>query len=237
MSSCGDSVVLRIQGQKFGRLLALEEVGSINNKVHWRFLCDCGTETVLAATFVKRGHTQSCGCLREERSREAVVRDISGERFGRLLALNRAGSANGRIQWLCRCDCGTEVLRPSKNLTNGTAVSCGCRKNEPGKGDPLTSQFIRDRAGAYSHQRRATLRGVGGSFTAEQIADLLKKQRGKCPWCGCSIKKKYEKDHRKAVSRGGDNSIRNISLLCKPCNNRKSARDEIVWANMNGKLC
>lgn len=230
-------MVLRIEGQKFGRLLALNEVGSVNKKVHWRFLCDCGAETVLAATFVKRMHTTSCGCLREDRARESVVRDISGQRFGRLFVIGRAGSSGGRVQWVCRCDCGAEVLRPSKNLTNGTAVSCGCRKNESIKGRPLTSQFVRDRAGAYSHKRRAMLRGAGGAFTAEQVAELYKKQRGLCPWCGCSLSSNYEKDHRHAVSRGGDNSILNILLLCKPCNNRKWARDEIEWANMNGKLC
>lgn len=230
-------MVLRIEGQKFGRLLALDEVGSVNKKVHWRFLCDCGAETVLAATFVKRMHTTSCGCLREDRARESVVRDISGQRFGRLFVIGRAGSSGGRVQWVCRCDCGAEVLRPSKNLTNGTAVSCGCRKNESIKGRPLTSQFVRDRAGAYSHKRRAMLRGSGGTFTAEQVAELYKKQRGLCPWCGRSLSSNYEKDHRHAVSRGGDNSILNILLLCKPCNNRKWARDEIEWANMNGKLC
>ena len=34
----------------------------------------------------------------------------------------------------------------------------------------------------------------------------------------------------------GTNDIGNIELLCGSCNQRKSAKDEITWANENGRL-
>ena len=45
--------------------------------------------------------------------------------LGRLTVLEQAGSANGRRQWKCRCECGREVVVSSKHLGRGT-FSCGC---------------------------------------------------------------------------------------------------------------
>lgn len=61
---------LDISGQKFGRLLAVEYVGSRRNRRRWRCVCDCGAEVVVYASSLKLGETKSCGCLRRDRSRE-----------------------------------------------------------------------------------------------------------------------------------------------------------------------
>lgn len=34
------------------------------------------------------------------------IKDISGQRFGRLTALYRLHNTKGRTRWLCVCDCG-----------------------------------------------------------------------------------------------------------------------------------
>ena len=46
----------------------------------------------------------------------------------------------------------------------------------------------------------------------------------------------FHRDHRVALANGGTNDIGNIELLCGSCNQRKSAKDEIAWANENGRL-
>lgn len=54
-------------------------------------------------------------------------KDISGMRFGRLLALQFAGrNERGHILWKCACDCGNEVLKCGQALRNGSTRSCGC---------------------------------------------------------------------------------------------------------------
>ena len=55
-------------------------------------------------------------------------KDISGQRFGRLVALRPAGKMERRVLWLCRCDCGTEKVLSGKQLRNGQAVSCNCTR-------------------------------------------------------------------------------------------------------------
>lgn len=51
--------------------------------------------------------------------------DLSGQRFGRLVALDyeRAGR---RTYWRCMCDCGTEHRVETNNLRRGKSRSCGC---------------------------------------------------------------------------------------------------------------
>jgi hypothetical protein len=59
-----------------------------------------------------------------------VVADLIGRRFSRLEVVERAGSdKRGRAMWLCRCDCGTEVVVRSDNLKTQT-TSCGCRARD-----------------------------------------------------------------------------------------------------------
>ena len=58
---------LDISGEKFGRLTAVRRDGSdAHGKARWIFACDCGGEIKATASLVKRGATQSCGCLRQE---------------------------------------------------------------------------------------------------------------------------------------------------------------------------
>lgn len=58
-------------------------------------------------------------------------RDLTGQRFGRLIALYQYGASGpGRIWWWCRCDCGSELAVRAGGLTCGNSKSCGCRKRE-----------------------------------------------------------------------------------------------------------
>lgn len=52
--------------------------------------------------------------------------DLTGRRFGRLLVIREAGRKNGHVAWLCRCDCGKEVVINGAYLRNEKSQSCGC---------------------------------------------------------------------------------------------------------------
>lgn len=57
-----------LTGMTFGRLTVLKRVENSKNG-HARFLCrcDCGNETIVSGDDLKRGHSQSCGCLNREK--------------------------------------------------------------------------------------------------------------------------------------------------------------------------
>ena len=58
-------------------------------------------------------------------------KDISGRRFGRLVAVRREGySRTWQNTWLCRCDCGHYVVVLKNNLMAGRVNSCGCLRSE-----------------------------------------------------------------------------------------------------------
>lgn len=72
--SCGCLHERRLAGQKFGRLLVIEKVGT-NEARHnvWRCKCDCGNEIQVSATDIVSGHTRSCGCLMRETSAKTLT--------------------------------------------------------------------------------------------------------------------------------------------------------------------
>lgn len=87
-----------------------------------------------------------------------------------------------------------------------------------------------------ANKRRARLLLAGGSFSAQDIAELLKLQKGKCANCHKSIKDKYHIDHRLPVAKGGSNHRHNIELLCPTCNLKKSSKWPHEFAKENGRL-
>lgn len=56
--------------------------------------------------------------------------DRTGHRYGRLLVLRCNGQKNHSVMWVCRCDCGNEILAPGGNLGRGRHLSCGCLARE-----------------------------------------------------------------------------------------------------------
>jgi len=56
--------------------------------------------------------------------------DLTGQRFGRLIVIERSGSRQGHSVWLCRCDCGNFCKIRGNCLKKGETVSCGCKQRE-----------------------------------------------------------------------------------------------------------
>lgn len=53
--------------------------------------------------------------------------DLTGKRFGHLVALKRHGRRHKSATWICQCDCGKEKLAKSIYLKKGVTRSCGDR--------------------------------------------------------------------------------------------------------------
>lgn len=49
-----------------------------------------------------------------------------GERFGKLLIIQRHHVDRGRVYYCCKCDCGNSVIVQYSHLINGNTKSCGC---------------------------------------------------------------------------------------------------------------
>jgi hypothetical protein len=59
------------------------------------------------------------------------VKDLRGQKFGRLAVKDFAGVEKNRLAtWACVCDCGNTTTVRSSDLTNGHIKSCGCLAKE-----------------------------------------------------------------------------------------------------------
>lgn len=92
------------------------------------------------------------------KKRDGKFKDLAGQRFGRLLVKEFAGSlrktpnSQRKSMWLCLCDCGVEKTISSQSLRTAgrKTVSCGCLLRE------VRSRGTRLRHGlSYSPEHKA----------------------------------------------------------------------------------
>jgi hypothetical protein len=116
-----------LKGQRFNKLVVIkEDVSYKGNGVKWHCLCDCGNKTVVLSGSLKNGHTKSCSCLQKEKVSKIKV-NLTGQKFGKLTVIKKEPE---NAKWLCKCECGNEVITRSTSLYSGATKSCGCIRIE-----------------------------------------------------------------------------------------------------------
>ena len=118
-------------GQKFGRLTVIARADnhvlpSGQTKVMYKCICDCGNEIIVESSHLQSGHATSCGCYRIEVIQEMLIKDLTGQKFGKLTVVNKNEIKHGRQYWNCICDCGKSVVASTTSLVTGKRKSCGC---------------------------------------------------------------------------------------------------------------
>lgn len=94
-----------------------------------------------------------------------------------------------------------------------------------------------DQVRAIMRAVRARIKNAPGECSAEEFADILKRQRFRCAYCRVDLRKTgHHADHIVALSLGGTNHARNIQATCPTCNRRKGAKDYIEFAQQLGFL-
>lgn len=89
---------------------------------------------------------------------------------------------------------------------------------------------------ASNSRRRARIVGSGGSHTTADVKRIWDRQKHKCNVPSCtnpiadSGRHKFHLDHIQALKNGGSDAPDNLQCLCGPCNTRKNAEDEYIWA-------
>ena len=127
--SCGCLKYDQIKDHKYGLLTPVSRAPSQGGMRYWNCKCDCGNEIIVSEDDLFWGSVTDCGCLR----RKELI-NLTGQRFGRLTAVREVepifSSGRSRRAWLCRCDCGHEVIVRQKNLISKVTRSCGCLRRK-----------------------------------------------------------------------------------------------------------
>lgn len=128
--------VINITNQRFGRLVAICPIGM--NKYHniiWKCKCDCGNESYVVSSSLRRGLTKSCGCLHKEIAGNDKKKNLIGKQFGMWTVLEELPqrNSNQKILYKCQCKCGNIKNVVGGNLLNGGSMSCGCMNMSHGE--------------------------------------------------------------------------------------------------------
>lgn len=139
-------------GQRFGRLTVIErDTTKTGGNAYWLCKCDCGNPKLISVSSSHLGKsTLSCGCLQKERTSEARLIDLTGQKFGKLTVLERDSQISYPTHWLCKCECGSVVSIPASNLKIGKTESCGCINS---KGEEAVSKILRELNIEYISQK------------------------------------------------------------------------------------
>lgn len=124
-----------LTGKQFGILTVEKKVAP--NQYLCR--CACGNEIQCGASDLLRGHNKSCGCLKH---RHKNTEDLTGMRSGKLVVIEQSEERRRNCQlWLCRCDCGKEILLEPYKIKKSLVRSCGCTRGEKRKKDLSGQRF------------------------------------------------------------------------------------------------
>lgn len=107
--------------------------------------------------------------------------DITGQRFGKLVALEYVG----KERWRTICDCGNEYVVYERSLRNGLTTHCGCSKSKrlgKPKQDLTGQKYGRLTFVSYAGKSKWVVRCDCGTIKTMKSYDVLK---GLVISCGC----------------------------------------------------
>lgn len=127
------SCINDLTNKRFGRWTVLYQTNkrTKNRCILWHCRCDCGNEKDVDTDTLKKGESQSCGCLAQEKASELGKKsriDLTGQRYGKLIALYPIYAEDKTVhtKWRCQCDCGNQCDVDMGNLRSHKTQSCGC---------------------------------------------------------------------------------------------------------------
>lgn len=106
--------------------------------------------------------------------------DLTGQQYGKLTVLAPAENVGGKTAWLCRCECGTEVVVKTRHLRSGHTKSCGCQNGEGGPRYALGLTYI---DGTCVEMIRANTLRCNNTSGVSGVDWLAKKQRWRATIC------------------------------------------------------
>lgn len=175
--------------------------------------------------------------------------NITGQRFGKLVALKKVESRKGNTYWLCQCDCGNQKEIQTSHLTSGLTKSCGClNKSEKPKEEFCLNCGTKLHKGQYKYccfkcqreyQRNIYIEkvdngeenGLKKTGNTYKVSDsirsyLLQKYDNKCQKCGWGeinpITGKCPLEIHHVDGNRSNNKLDNLELLCPNCHSLTS---------------
>ena len=135
-NSCGCLNHRNLINSRFGHLTILSRNKTIQYKLNYNCLCDCGKKIVASFHDLYNSIITDCGCqaaqsAQEESCTDESNTDLTGQMFGMLTVTKKAPPLISPYRkkshaWSCRCECGNQIIVRQERLIGKGAGSCGC---------------------------------------------------------------------------------------------------------------
>lgn len=232
IQTCGECTK-DLTNQRFGRLMVLNK-GKKDKAQHqfWFCKCDCGIIVEVNSDNLRRGLTQSCGCLHSETTHAAVFKDLTNKKFGKLTPLFYE-TINNKVYWTCQCECGNIHKVSANNLINGHTQSCGCIRSSIGENN-IASLLNKHNIFFIQEYTPKDLPGRRYDFYLPEHNRLIEFD-GKQHFVYTPIWHNTPEDFEKAKERDQEKNIyalsHNISLVRIPYTERDNITLEMIFGN------
>ena len=165
------------------------------------------------------------------------VKDLAGQRFGKLLVVSRAANARNRdTAWLCACDCGKTKVVVGYSLTGGRTNSCGKHGSSHRLKDVVGQKFGRltvvSRFG--SNPRKAATWLCVCDCSGETVVPTSHLLSGHTMSCACAAKDRFRSmvtHHGQAHRSGYSGAYKSWANMIKRCTSSKHP----FWKNYGGR--
>ena len=175
-----------VTGAIFGQLTVINLSREENYKRFYLCRCECGDTYVGREDALRSGVTSRCRkCAYKARSvptnkkPRSDIKDMSGEKFGRLTALNYVRTDAG-TKWQCSCECGSTVTVGRHALISGATKSCGCLNIEVQKQKGTYYGETHLNLIFHYYKKSATKRKLDFNLTKDWMLELITKD---CVYC------------------------------------------------------
>lgn len=144
--------------------------------------------------------------------------DLAGKRYGMLTVLEQVKGNGSNAQWLCRCDCGEEIVARGTRLKYSRKRSCSNHRLPPGV-SPANVLYAQ-------YKRSAKKKGLAFELSREEFLLLTKKNCHYCDQQPAQITRGYKGDVYiyNGVDRVDNEKgyiEENVVPCCKTCNRAK----------------
>lgn len=169
-----------------------------------------------------------------------AVKDISGQRFGRLIAVELLGpDKSGSRLWRCVCDCGGEKVTRGYSLRRGHVKSCGCIVRESAWDHPRKHKTPEDAAWLFNWKqclRNIKHRSLDMYLKFEEFRELSTQP---CHYCGAPPETRPSQRGRASIQASGLDRVDNdrgyhsdnVVPCCTWCNRAKNSGTKEEFLN------
>lgn len=242
---------LKYIGLTFGNIIVKEIIpfykkARNTKQIDYRCKIHCGLcnkEKVMCSLHrVIIGRVKNCGCKKYTPPKglnNKTCKNLTGQRFSNLVAIEIDTSKPKRIHWKCLCDCGNTKSFQSRHLIGGMIKSCGCRHFLKGK-ESNSWKGYEDISGQYWGRviKGAESRNLDLSISIEDAWKIALKQNKKCALSGVDLIFSRSSNRNASLDRIDSTkgyTLDNIQWIDKNINGMKSNMSEkefVRWCNL-----